>query len=98
MVVPMPTNSRAVGIDIGGSGIKGGVVDLNAGELVGERVRQETPQPATPDQVAATVGEVVRALDSPGPCGVAFPVRSSTGWRVRGSTSGRAGPVRRCAS
>lgn len=73
MVVPMPTTSRAVGIDIGGSGIKGGVVDLDAGELVGERVRQETPQPATPDQVAATVGDVVRALDSPGPCGVAFP-------------------------
>lgn len=73
MVVLMPSDRHAVGIDIGGSGIKGAVVDLHAGELVGERVRQETPQPATPDQVAATVGEVVRALDSSGPCGVAFP-------------------------
>ena len=37
-----------LGIDIGGTGIKGGVVDLSKGVLVGERVRIDTPQPATP--------------------------------------------------
>jgi polyphosphate glucokinase len=66
-------SGRALGIDIGGSGIKGGVVDLDAGELVGDRVRQSTPEPATPEAVATTVGNVAAALGLPGPCGVAFP-------------------------
>ena len=37
------------GVDVGGSGIKGGVVDLDKGELVGDRIKILTPQPATPD-------------------------------------------------
>ena len=69
----MASGRRALGIDIGGSGIKGGVVDLDAGELIGERVRQSTPEPATPEAVATTVGDVATTLDLPGPCGVAFP-------------------------
>jgi polyphosphate glucokinase len=69
----MPSNRRAAGIDIGGSGIKGGVVDLDAGELVGERERLDTPQPAEPPDVAEAVGEVARSLDLSGPWGVAFP-------------------------
>lgn len=69
----MASERRAVGIDIGGSGIKGGLVDLDAGDLVGERVRQATPQPASPEQVAQTVGEVAGAIDLAGPYGVAFP-------------------------
>lgn len=69
----MASQRRALGIDIGGSGIKGGVVDLEAGELIGDRVRVETPQPASPEHVAGSVAEVARALDPEGACGVAFP-------------------------
>jgi polyphosphate glucokinase len=48
----------AFGIDIGGTGIKGGVVDLRGGVLIGERFRLPTPQPATPAAVAETAGKV----------------------------------------
>ena len=69
----MASQRYAVGIDIGGSGIKGGLVDLDAGELVGERVRQGTPQPATPQPVAEAVGAVAGSFGLEGPFGVAFP-------------------------
>ena len=42
-----------LGIDIGGSGIKGAPVDVEAGALADERFRLETPHPATPDAVVA---------------------------------------------
>ena len=51
---------RGFGIDVGGSGVKGGVVDLDTGQLIGERFKVETPQPATPDAVARTVAAVAR--------------------------------------
>ncbi len=63
----------AFGIDIGGTGIKGGVVDLRGGVLVGERFRLPTPQPATPQAVAATAGQVAAHFDYSGPYGVDFP-------------------------
>jgi len=69
----MPSRRRAAGIDIGGSGIKGGVVDLDAGQLIGDRERLDTPQPAKPSHVARTVGIVADALEVAGPWGVAFP-------------------------
>ena len=62
-----------VGVDVGGSGIKGAVVDLDTGEFVGERVKILTPKPATPDAVAAVVADIVRELDWDGPVGVALP-------------------------
>ena len=43
----------ACGIDIGGSGVKGALVDLETGEYIGDQVRIPTPTPATPDAVAA---------------------------------------------
>jgi polyphosphate glucokinase len=43
---------EALGIDIGGSGIKGAIVDTQTGELKSERIRIPTPQPATPKAVA----------------------------------------------
>ena len=49
------TGRQALGVDVGGSGVKGAIVDLDTGELVGERFRIETPQPATPDAVAQAV-------------------------------------------
>ena len=43
---------RGFGVDVGGSGVKGGIVDLDTGQLIGERFKLATPQPATPDAVA----------------------------------------------
>ncbi|MFE9928894.1 polyphosphate--glucose phosphotransferase [Streptomyces sp. NPDC005533] len=63
------------GVDIGGSGIKGAPVDLDPdrGDLAHERHKVLTPQPATPDEVAGCVVEVVRHFDWDGPVGVTFP-------------------------
>jgi polyphosphate glucokinase len=57
----------ALGIDIGGSGIKAALVDVANGALVAERVRLATPQPATPTAVAETVAEVVRSVRAAAP-------------------------------
>ncbi|MBX7453340.1 ROK family protein [Mycolicibacterium sp. 3033] len=64
---------RGFGIDVGGSGVKGGIVDLETGTLVGDRYKLLTPQPATPDAVAATIAEVVRHFGWEGPLGVTYP-------------------------
>ena len=68
-----------LGIDIGGTGIKGAPVDLKAGTLQGERFRIDTPQPPAPKQVAAVVGQVARHFDWTGPIGVTFPGVVSNG-------------------
>jgi polyphosphate glucokinase len=62
-----------IGIDIGGSGIKGAVVDISDGELVSDRFRIETPEPATPEAVTEVVVEVVSQLDTDIPIGIGFP-------------------------
>ncbi|MGV0392309.1 polyphosphate--glucose phosphotransferase [Corynebacterium riegelii] len=69
----MTTSNLGVGIDVGGSGIKGAIVDLDTGEFVSERVRIATPKPATPKAVGEVVAEVVRQLEWDGPVGVALP-------------------------
>ncbi|RZS87151.1 polyphosphate glucokinase [Motilibacter rhizosphaerae] len=68
-----PLTGTALGVDIGGSGIKGAPVDLATGAFLAERVRIPTPQPATPEAVAATVGEVTRSFDWTGPLGCTVP-------------------------
>jgi polyphosphate glucokinase len=65
--------TKAFGIDVGGTGIKGGIVDLKTGTLVGERYRLDTPQPSTLDSVAKTCGEVAANFDYAGPVGLTFP-------------------------
>ncbi len=65
--------TRGFGVDIGGSGIKGGLVDLEAGALDGERLRIATPQPSTPDAVADVVAEIVEKFNWDGPVGVTLP-------------------------
>lgn len=62
-----------LGIDIGGTGMKGGIVDLATGELVSERYRVATPQPASPTTMAPVVTEIVEHFDHRGPIGAAFP-------------------------
>lgn len=62
---------QVLGIDIGGSGIKGAPVDTAQGRLLADRVKLETPHPAVPDTVAKTVGQLVESF----------------GWRRPGSRS-----------
>lgn len=64
---------RGFGVDVGGSGIKGGEVDLAAGVLIGERVRIQTPDPSLPDAVADVIAEVVGSFGWRGPVGVTLP-------------------------
>jgi polyphosphate glucokinase len=64
---------RGFGVDVGGSGIKGCVVDLKAGRLDGERVRIDTPDPSKPDAVAAVVKDIVEGFGWTGPVGVTLP-------------------------
>lgn len=66
---------RLVGIDIGGTGVKGGLVDVVAGALVGDRRTLETPKPSTPDAVFDVVVELVSQLaaDAAAPVGVTVP-------------------------
>lgn len=61
------------GVDIGGTGIKAGTVDLATGQLVGERVRIPTPRGGEPEAVCTVVGELVAGAGWTGPVGVAFP-------------------------
>jgi polyphosphate glucokinase len=73
-----PVHSAPVlGIDIGGSGIKGAPVDLTTGEFVGKRLRIATPEQSTPENVAKVVGEIVEhfadAIDPKGPIGITIP-------------------------
>lgn len=65
--------TTAFGVDIGGSGIKGSVVDVERGDLAGERFRMKTPQPATPGAVTEVVTQVVQHFGWDGSVGVAFP-------------------------
>lgn len=61
------------GVDIGGSGIKGAVVDLDTGELAADRIRIDTPRPATPEAVAQTVAKLVGMAGWEGPVGITVP-------------------------
>src|SRR6185437_13220385 len=70
------TSTTAIGIDIGGTGIKGGIVDLESGELVSERVKLATPKGGKPDDIVETAREVLDSLPGhdPNPAvGVCFP-------------------------
>ena len=62
-----------LGIDIGGSGIKGAVVDTEKGVLKTERLRMDTPTPATPQAVVETVAELLHKFNWQGPIGCGFP-------------------------
>jgi polyphosphate glucokinase len=64
---------QGFGVDIGGSGIKGCMVDLDKGELIGERMRIPTPQPSLPGSVCKVVGEIVGHFGWEGRIGVTYP-------------------------
>jgi polyphosphate glucokinase len=65
--------TTVLGIDVGGTGIKGAPVDTTTGALQADRHRILTPQPATPDAVSKVVGEVAAFFSWKGPAGATFP-------------------------
>lgn len=64
---------QRLGIDVGGSGIKGAIVDIETGEFVSERIRIATPEGARPEGMAEAVKEIIRTLNWQGPVGMGFP-------------------------
>lgn len=73
MTASVASGTHAFGVDIGGTGIKGAVVDTATGQLLTERTRILTPQPATPDAVAKVVADLVAASKWEGVIGATFP-------------------------
>jgi polyphosphate glucokinase len=62
-----------VGIDVGGSGVKGAPVDVATGELAGERHRSDTPRPANVTNLVETVAAVAAAVGPADRVGITFP-------------------------
>lgn len=78
--------TTVIGVDIGGTGIKGGIVNMANGKVIGDRYRLSTPQPSTPEAVARCVKDIVDELSkrdmapaSGSPVGVTFPAIISHG-------------------
>lgn len=70
---------QILGVDIGGSGIKGAIVDTLTGKLITERHRIDTPQPATPEAIAAVLAQLVLHFHWNGPIGCGFPAAIQSG-------------------
>lgn len=62
-----------LGIDIGGTGIKGALVNVKTGKLTKERFRIKTPHPAKPDAIAEVIEQIAKHFDYSGPAGITFP-------------------------
>lgn len=70
----MAPRAYAIGVDIGGTGIKGAIVDVRTGELVSDRLRVLTPQPAVPEAVVEATAQLVERLGGPvRPVGIGVP-------------------------
>jgi polyphosphate glucokinase len=74
--------TTVLGIDIGGTGIKGAPVETRSGQLLADRHRILTPHPATPDAVSGVVAELARFFEWTGPSGATFPavVKNGIAW------------------
>ncbi|MCM5661561.1 polyphosphate--glucose phosphotransferase [Galbibacter mesophilus] len=68
-----------LGIDVGASGMKGAIVDIDKGVLLTERFRIETPRPATPGAMAAVIKQIVDHFEWKGPVGCGFPTAIKNG-------------------
>ncbi|NNJ12638.1 ROK family protein [Chloroflexales bacterium ZM16-3] len=64
---------QVLGLDIGGSGIKGAMIDVSSGEMLTPRKRIPTPEGAEPAAVADAVGQIVHHFAWSGPIGCGFP-------------------------
>lgn len=70
---------QILGIDVGGSGIKGVPVEIETGRLLAERVRIKTPEQAEPKPVAEIVAQIARSFDWQGDIGIGFPAPIKNG-------------------
>lgn len=70
---------HVLGVDVGGSGVKGAVVDTENGELITERHRIATPKPTTPSALADTVYQLVQHFSWQEPVGCGFPAAIQQG-------------------
>ncbi len=70
---------QVLGIDIGGSGIKGAPVDIETGSLLAERIRIKTPEAAEPKPVAETVAQIAQSFAWQGNIGIGFPAPIKNG-------------------
>lgn len=64
---------QVLGVDIGGTGMKGALIDINTGEMMTERFRLSTPSPATPKAMAETFKGIIEHFEYQGPIGCGFP-------------------------
>jgi len=65
--------TNVLGIDVGGSGVKGAIVNTKKGEMLTERFRIPTPKIANPDSISKVVVEIVKHYNWSGPIGAGFP-------------------------
>jgi polyphosphate glucokinase len=70
---------QVLGIDVGGSGIKGALVDIQSGELTTKRIRLKTPPAFDIDGVSKTIARLVKRFDYSGPVGIGFPAAVANG-------------------
>jgi polyphosphate glucokinase len=70
---------KVLGVDVGGSGIKAAIVETTTGELLTERQRIPTPQPATPKAVAKTIKKLVDHFEWNSLIGCGFPAAITHG-------------------
>ncbi|MFN7115415.1 MAG: polyphosphate--glucose phosphotransferase [Saprospiraceae bacterium] len=66
-------DAKILGVDVGASGIKGAIVEVQSGKLLTERLRLPTPNPSTPEAMAETFGRLVKSFSWNGLVGVGFP-------------------------
>ena len=70
---------QILGIDVGGSGIKGAPVDTETGQLLAERIRIKTPKNGEPEPIAEVVKQVAKSFNWNGPIGIGFPAPIKSG-------------------
>lgn len=70
---------QILGIDVGGSGIKGAPVDTETGQLLAERLRIKTPKGAEPEPMAEVVKQIAGFFQWKGPIGIGFPAPIKSG-------------------
>jgi len=70
---------QILGIDVGGSGIKGAPVDAETGQLLAERIRIKTPKNGEPEPIAEVVKQIAGSFNWNGPIGIGFPAPIKSG-------------------